>query len=110
MHVHFSNLILFWSQQTWCVAKPSASEEELKKIIDFACSELNDCTLIQNNGPCCYPNTLINHASVVMNLYYQKNGRNYWNCDFSSSGLKVLTDPSKSKQLVFTHFDTQKYK
>ncbi|KAJ7968890.1 glucan endo-1,3-beta-glucosidase-like [Quillaja saponaria] len=82
------------SQNTWCVAKPSTIDAELSSNIEYACNQLRDCYLIQEGGSCYNPNTLINHASVVMNLYYQSNGRNNWNCDFRGSGLIVGTDPS----------------
>lgn len=87
---------------TWCVAKPSASKEELTNNIYFACQTLKEtnCTQVIGNGGCCFePDTLINHASVVMNSYYVENGRNAWNCDFKGTGLVTVTDPSN----VFLH-------
>ncbi|KAG9447529.1 hypothetical protein H6P81_013657 [Aristolochia fimbriata] len=80
-------------QKTWCVAKPSSDDSVLLGNINWACSQV-DCTVIQKGCNCFYPNSLINHASVVMNLYYQTRGRNPWNCDFKSSALVVVTDPS----------------
>ncbi|KAK6917473.1 X8 domain, partial [Dillenia turbinata] len=57
-----------------------------------------------NSGQACfYPNTLINRASVAMNLYYQANGRNYWNCYFQNSGLIVISDP-----IYHTFFNNKK--
>ncbi|XP_059436435.1 glucan endo-1,3-beta-D-glucosidase-like [Corylus avellana] len=79
---------------SWCVAKPSSSDAELTANINFSCDQLKDCKLIQEGGPCFLPNTLIHHASVVMNLYYKQMGQNSWNCDFISSALITLTDPS----------------
>ncbi|KAK2985755.1 hypothetical protein RJ640_025763 [Escallonia rubra] len=81
-------------QAGWCVAKPSASDQELINNINYVCDSA-DCSIIQPGGPCFEPQNLINHASVVMNLYYQQKGRNYWNCDFTQSGLTVVTDPSR---------------
>ncbi|XP_056684744.1 major pollen allergen Ole e 10-like isoform X2 [Spinacia oleracea] len=81
--------------QTWCVAKASANEVELGNNIEYACNQIGvDCSIIQEGGPCYYPTNLINHASVVMNLYYQKAGRAAFNCDFSNSAVVVVTDPS----------------
>ncbi|XP_020595655.1 major pollen allergen Ole e 10-like [Phalaenopsis equestris] len=80
-------------EKTWCVANPSAKEVDLQNNIDFACSKI-DCSLIQYDGLCFFPDTNISHASVAMNLYYQSNGRNSWNCYFGGSGLLVTTDPS----------------
>ncbi|OWM88556.1 hypothetical protein CDL15_Pgr002323 [Punica granatum] len=87
----FSNL-----QKTWCVAKPSSDQATLLANINYACSQV-DCKVIQKGCPCFYPDNLVNHASIAMNLYYQSKGRNHWNCDFRGSGLTVMTDPSKSR-------------
>ncbi|CAN8318256.1 unnamed protein product [Cochlearia groenlandica] len=81
------------SQGDWCIANPVTDEEKLKQMIDFACSKI-DCRIIMEGGACFCPNTLINHASVAMNLYYQAQGRHYWNCNFEGSGLITVTDPS----------------
>ncbi|XP_062014676.1 glucan endo-1,3-beta-D-glucosidase-like [Rosa rugosa] len=64
--------------KTWCVA----------------CNQLKDCKVIQEGGSCYNPNSLINHASVVMNLYYKAVGQNSWSCDFRGSALITQTDPS----------------
>ncbi|XP_020584715.1 glucan endo-1,3-beta-D-glucosidase-like [Phalaenopsis equestris] len=78
-------------QQTWCVAKPSNEDATLNGNINYACSQV-DCRILQMD--CAYPDKLISHASIAMNLYYQAMGRNYWNCYFNNSGLIVITDPS----------------
>ncbi|PWA87879.1 RNA-directed DNA polymerase, eukaryota, Reverse transcriptase zinc-binding domain protein [Artemisia annua] len=80
-------------QGAWCVAKPSTTEIELKNNIEYACSFVN-CNMIQSGGTCFEPQTLISHASVAMNLYYQKQRRNFWNCNFTNSGIISVTDPS----------------
>ncbi|KAI3827076.1 hypothetical protein L1987_01139 [Smallanthus sonchifolius] len=80
-------------QGAWCVAKPSASDEELQNNINYACTYV-DCKMIRPGGSCYEPQKLVNKASVAMNLYYQTNGRNYWNCDFKASGIIAVTDPS----------------
>ncbi|KAJ0259263.1 X8 domain-containing protein [Hirschfeldia incana] len=51
-------------------------------------------------GSCYDPNTPLNHASVAMNLYYQAQGRHYWNCNFEGSGLITVTDPSELSSYV----------
>ncbi|GMJ13822.1 hypothetical protein like AT1G78520 [Hibiscus trionum] len=86
-------LLMVNGQKTWCTAKPSSDQAVLLANINYACSQV-DCQIIQKPCPCFYPNNLINHASIAMNLYYQSKGRNAWNCDFAGSGLIVLTDPS----------------
>ncbi|KAK6268517.1 hypothetical protein QUC31_012677 [Theobroma cacao] len=84
--------------KTWCVAKPSSNDTALASNINFACSQLGtlglSCNMIQQAGICYYPSTLINHASVVMNYYYQALGRHTWNCDFGGSALITISDPS----------------
>ncbi|XP_022777280.1 major pollen allergen Ole e 10-like isoform X1 [Durio zibethinus] len=88
----------FKQGKTWCVAKPSSNDTALVSSINFACSQLGtlgfSCNLIQENGICYYPNTIINHASVVMNNYYQAFGRHIWDCDFGASALITVSDPS----------------
>lgn len=82
-------------QRLWCIAKPSAIDNNLLANINFACSQSGvDCSVLQNGNPCYYPNTPVSHAAVAMNLYFQHYGRNYWNCYFNNTGLVVLTDPS----------------
>ncbi|XP_010275510.1 PREDICTED: glucan endo-1,3-beta-D-glucosidase-like [Nelumbo nucifera] len=86
-------LRLVSGQKTWCVAKPSSDDATLLANINYACSQV-DCRIIQRGCPCFFPDNLINHASVAMNLYYQSRGKNRWNCDFKNSALIVTTDPS----------------
>ena len=81
-------------QGKWCVAKPMTSDDLLQANIDFACNHV-DCGLIRYGGGCYYPDTLINHASVIMNLYYQANGREDMSCYFKNTGCIVMKDPSK---------------
>ncbi|KAK9688701.1 hypothetical protein RND81_09G005000 [Saponaria officinalis] len=80
-------------QKRWCIAKPSTNEAALLENINYACSKV-DCSVIHKGCTCFYPDNLINHASVAMNLYYRAMGANYWNCDFKASGLTVITNPS----------------
>ncbi|EFH56317.1 glycosyl hydrolase family protein 17 [Arabidopsis lyrata subsp. lyrata] len=77
----------------WCVAKPSTANERLQENINFACSKI-DCQIILEGGACYLPDNLISRASVAMNLYYQAQGRHFWNCNFEGSGLIGITDPS----------------
>ncbi|CAL9099777.1 X8 domain [Musa troglodytarum] len=80
-------------QKTWCVAKPSSDEATLLGNINYACSQV-DCSVLQRGRTCFFPDNLMSHASIAMNLYYQSRGRNPWNCFFKNSGLVVATDPS----------------
>nr|XP_043620632.1 glucan endo-1,3-beta-D-glucosidase-like [Erigeron canadensis]XP_043620633.1 glucan endo-1,3-beta-D-glucosidase-like [Erigeron canadensis] len=81
------------AQKTWCVAKPSSSEATLLENINYACSKV-DCSILQRGGSCYAPDNVVNHASIAMNLYYQSQGRNSWNCQFKNSGLVTMSDPS----------------
>lgn len=80
-------------QGRWCVPIPMAEDEVLKSNIDYACSRV-DCSVIKYGGRCYEPNTLKNHASVAMNIFYQATGRLESSCDFNKTGLTVITDPS----------------
>jgi len=80
-------------QKTWCVVKPWTDEATLLGNINYACSQV-DCSVLQKGCPCFYPDTLISHASIMMNLCYKARGRNYWHCNFKNSALIVTTNPS----------------
>jgi hypothetical protein len=83
-------------EKTFCVPKPTASEQEMIANIEYACAHLGDfCSRIKPNGSCFYPDETVNHASVAMNMYYVLNRRTNSSCNFSNSGIISLTDPSK---------------
>lgn len=79
----------------WCIPKGGVSDEQLQANLDYACSrEGMDCGPIQPGGACYDPNTVASHAAFAMNLYYQKFGRNPWNCDFSQTASLTSQNPS----------------
>ncbi|XP_039034621.1 glucan endo-1,3-beta-glucosidase-like [Hibiscus syriacus] len=84
--------------KTWCVAKPSTDGEALVSNINCACNYLgfmaSNCSLIQPGGAFYELNNLINHASFVLNSYYQAYGRQEHTCYFTNSALVTVTDPS----------------
>ncbi|XP_042449149.1 glucan endo-1,3-beta-D-glucosidase-like [Zingiber officinale] len=83
------------ADKTWCVAKPSSDAATLMANLNYACSQLQvDCRVLRIGCACARPDSLISHASVAMNLYYQAAGRHYWNCFFNNSALVTTTDPS----------------
>ncbi|RZS02883.1 hypothetical protein BHM03_00032989, partial [Ensete ventricosum] len=98
LHPHIvevdADIVVALLQKTWCVAKPSSDEATLLGNINYACSQV-DCSVLQRGRACFYPDNLMSHASIAMNLYYQSRGRNPWNCFFKNSGLLVATDPSE---------------
>lgn len=79
----------------FCVAKAEASDAALQANIDYVCSKGADCKPIQSGGACFNPNNVRAHASYIMNTFYQTNGRNDFNCDFSKTGVITTADPSK---------------
>ncbi|KAG7535291.1 X8 domain [Arabidopsis thaliana x Arabidopsis arenosa] len=86
----------------WCMAMPTATNEQLQANIDFACSQNVDCTPIQPGGTCYEPNTLFDHASFVMNAYYQSHGRTEDACRFDRTGCFVFIDPSNGSCVYYT--------
>ncbi|KAM7271558.1 hypothetical protein ACFE04_030772 [Oxalis oulophora] len=82
------------SGKKWCVAKPTATDQQLQSNIDWGCGQGVDCSKIQVGGPCLEPNTVKSHASYVMNTYYRNNGGNDLNCNFAGTGLISNADPS----------------
>ncbi|KAL9263399.1 Glucan endo-1,3-beta-D-glucosidase-like protein [Drosera capensis] len=80
------NLSSHWSSQipAWLDIHPTWRSKSHELCLDFFGQE----------GLASSHKIIIHHASVVMNAYYQKNGRHSWNCNFTGSALRVVTDPS----------------
>ncbi|KAI9124002.1 hypothetical protein K1719_005302 [Acacia pycnantha] len=78
----------------WCIPKAGVSDAQLQANLNYACNQGIDCGAIQPGGACFDPNTIASHAAYAMNLYYQKFGRNPWNCDFSQSATLTSQNPS----------------
>ncbi|XP_057768472.1 glucan endo-1,3-beta-glucosidase-like [Salvia miltiorrhiza] len=74
--------------KTWCVVTVGAADEKLQAFLESTCSELN-CKAIRAGGSCYQPNTLQNHASYVLNLFYRARGV----CN-SQIGTPSINDPS----------------
>lgn len=82
------------------------NDAELQANLDYACSRQGmDCGPIQPGGACYEPNTVASHAAFAMNLYYQKFGRNPWNCDFSQTATITSQNPSKFSLHPLVHFE-----
>lgn len=79
--------------EPWCVAMPSSTPAQLQANIEYACTRV-ECKAIQPRGICYYPNTLLDHASYVMNSFYLSQGRNDDACSFGNTGYLIYTDPS----------------
>ncbi|KAG6723752.1 glucan endo-1,3-beta-glucosidase 8-like [Carya illinoinensis] len=79
----------------WCVLNPDASDlDDLPDSIDYACSR-SDCTSL-GYGSSCNHLSVEGNASYAFNMYYQVNGQQVWDCDFS--GLAVVTDEDPSDE------------
>lgn len=84
------------SSTQWCVASLASTNVQLQANINFGCSQRVDCRPIRPGGSCFSPNTLINHASFVMNTYYQSHGRTTEACRFifGNTGMFTGINPS----------------
>ncbi|XP_020417230.1 PLASMODESMATA CALLOSE-BINDING PROTEIN 2 [Prunus persica] len=80
-------------QKSWCVAKPAAPQHALQSALDYACNYA-DCSPTKKGGSCYDPDRPVHHVSFAMNAYYQKMGRNQWNCHLNNTSLISLADPS----------------
>ncbi|CAH2043703.1 unnamed protein product [Thlaspi arvense] len=86
----------------WCMPLPTASDEQLQANIDYCCSNGVDCSQISPGGVCFEPNTLLDHASYVMNAYYHSHGRVEESCRFNRTGSFVFVDPSNGPCIYYT--------
>ncbi|KAM7481849.1 hypothetical protein LguiB_006432 [Lonicera macranthoides] len=58
------------SGKTWCIVRVGVPNDKMQGFIDFVCSQLF-CGEIQPGGGCYLPNTLANHVSYCLNIYYR---------------------------------------
>ncbi|KAF3777935.1 hypothetical protein EJ110_NYTH40194 [Nymphaea thermarum] len=96
-----NGMLSFLQNNTWCIARPSTEETVLQNNIDFACSNGVDCSVLAPGQRCSLPNTRLNHASVVMNLYYSANGRQPHTCSFGNSGLITIVQVDQVIELTY---------
>ncbi|KAI3789416.1 hypothetical protein L2E82_02211 [Cichorium intybus] len=88
--------------EQWCIADSQATDAELQAALDYTCSEGGaDCSKIQENQSCYFPNTLKDHASFAFNAYYQKFKHNGASCYFNSAAMTTEKDPSNGS----CHYD-----
>nr|CAD1834531.1 unnamed protein product [Ananas comosus var. bracteatus] len=78
----------------WCVAKPTVPDPIIQEAMDYACGSGADCDVIQPNGSCYQPDTLIAHASFAFNSYWQRTKVAGGTCDFGGTAILVTRDPS----------------
>ncbi|XP_031267838.1 glucan endo-1,3-beta-glucosidase 4-like [Pistacia vera] len=81
--------------EQWCIADEQTPDSELLEAMDWACGAGGaNCTNIQPNQPCFYPNTTKDHASYAFNNYFQKYKNKGGSCYFKGAGLITELDPS----------------
>ncbi|MBA0576301.1 hypothetical protein Golob_024643 [Gossypium lobatum] len=89
--------------EQWCIADEQTPDEELKVALDWACGEGGaDCSKIQVNQACYFPNTMTNHASYAFNDYFQRFKHKGGSCNFK--GAAMITELDPSKRYPFTVF------
>ncbi|PKI64155.1 hypothetical protein CRG98_015430 [Punica granatum] len=81
----------------WCLPKTGVDPDALQRNLDYVCGLGMDCGPIQEGGPCFKPDTVHAHAAYAMNMYYQENGKNDYDCDFEGTGSITSVDPSYGK-------------
>lgn len=82
--------------EQWCIADEQTPDDELKAAMDWACGKGGaDCSKIQLNQPCFFPNTMKDHASYAFNDYFQKLKHKGGNCYFKGAAMITELDPSK---------------
>ncbi|KAJ8620302.1 hypothetical protein MRB53_028831 [Persea americana] len=90
-----NDTMITWQEPHWCVAKPNSSEAAVHDAIHFVCGKKAvDCSPIAHGGACYFPRSLYNHASFVMNRYYQLHARNARVCNFRRAGMAAFSNPN----------------
>ncbi|CAN0890833.1 Glucan endo-1,3-beta-glucosidase 12 [Linum grandiflorum] len=81
----------------WCIADEQTPDDELQSALDWACGKAGgaDCSKLQKNQPCYFPNTIREHASYAFNSYYQRFKRKGATCYFNSAAMVTDLDPSQ---------------
>jgi hypothetical protein len=69
--------------------------QELIANIEYAYAQMGDCNRIKLDILCFFPDTTLNHASMVLNLYYASTEWSDSSCSFNNSGVINFTDTSK---------------
>ncbi|KAL8089412.1 hypothetical protein AgCh_039023 [Apium graveolens] len=72
---------------------PDRKSRNMEYARNITISKGADCKPIQAGGACFDPNNFMALAQFIMNSYYQTNGRNAFNCDFSGTGVITINDP-----------------
>ncbi|KAL0737242.1 hypothetical protein Bca4012_013452 [Brassica carinata] len=83
------------TSKQWCIANSKETDAGLLLNIYLGCEhKFVDCRPIYPGGSCFDPDTLISHASFVMNAFFQLHDRiKHW-CGYNGTGVITTTDPS----------------
>ncbi|KAF1872902.1 hypothetical protein Lal_00016007 [Lupinus albus] len=93
--VLFLALYIGHSSASYCLCKDGVDENELQKVLEYACGYGADCGPIRPNGPCFEPNTVKDHCDYAVNSYYQNMQSAGGTCDFAGAATTSPTPPSK---------------
>ncbi|KAH0653365.1 hypothetical protein MTR67_032213 [Solanum verrucosum] len=81
--------------EEWCIADEQTPDTELQVALDWACGKGGaDCSKIQKDQSCYYPNTVRDHASYAFNNYFQKYKKKGGTCFFNNAAMVIQVDPS----------------
>ncbi|KAK6919165.1 X8 domain [Dillenia turbinata] len=94
-------------RKEWCVARPGATDAQLREVMEFVCRNGTVCSNFEPGQPCYLPNTLRHHASCAFNTFYQHYKRMGTTCDFNNAAIITLRDPSRSWFLPFYSSDAR---
>ncbi|THU55412.1 hypothetical protein C4D60_Mb11t06270 [Musa balbisiana] len=79
----------------WCIADEQTAADVLQVALDWACGAGGaNCSMIQPNKPCYFPNTVKDHASYAFNSYWQKHKHQGGTCYFNAAAMVTDLNPS----------------
>ncbi|EEF30694.1 hydrolase, hydrolyzing O-glycosyl compounds, putative [Ricinus communis] len=88
--------------EQWCIADEQTPDGELQMALDWACGRGGaDCSMIQVNKPCYFPNTVRDHASYAFNSYFQKFKHKSGSCYFKGAAMITELDPNTELKAHF---------
>uniref|UniRef100_A0A0D9ZD82 X8 domain-containing protein n=1 Tax=Oryza glumipatula TaxID=40148 RepID=A0A0D9ZD82_9ORYZ len=83
-----------WEKQ-WCIADQQTPDDVLQQALSWACGPGGaNCTMIQPNKYCYFPNNVKDHASYAFNSYWQKFKKQGGSCYFNAAAMVTDLDPS----------------
>lgn len=80
--------------EDYCIADEQYRDDELMYAMKWACSNGAECSALEENKPCFFPNTTKDHASYAFNSYYQNTKHIGGSCYFIAAALLTALNPS----------------